>query len=51
MRATNLENLSELDEGAYVSLLVALAAADGNITDDEIRYIEDYAALLDYDLG
>jgi tellurite resistance protein len=50
MSEPSQENLIDLDDESYFSLLVAVAAADGEINADEMGFIQGQASVLNQEI-
>ena len=51
MTEPNQENLIDLHDESYFAVLVATAATDGEINEDELGFIHAQASMLDYDIS
>ena len=51
MSEPNQENLIDLHDESYFAVLIAAAATDGPINEDELGFIHAQASMLDYDIS
>ena len=51
MSETNQENLIDLHDESYFGVLIAVAAADGEINEDELGFIHAQASMLGFEIS